>query len=258
MSQVVVFHGIEHKSGCTMTAQSVAELIAREKKEINVLFAALNGRKSTEYMREKVATIDDYKIQLKCGIGIDKNTLSQNRKTDNLYVIAGIDKEEEVRYFMPDMVQTLVDSLNNKFDLLIIDSGSDIDNGLAFGALKMQSLKYLIIEQRESCIRRHEKMREIYENLGISFDKYVLNKYVENDPLTVKYISSRLAIDSTLFFEVGYSDKDRTSEMEYKTLLETAADKYRGDLLKIANGIMDAMNLDNISLKRKRTWNGFM
>ena len=258
MSEVVVFHGIEHKSGCTMTAQSVAELIAKERKELNVLFAALNGRKSTEYMREKVATVDDYKIQLKCGIGIDKNTLNPNRKTDNLYVIGGIDKEEEVRYFVPDMAETLVGSLHNKFDLLIIDSGSDIDNGLAFGVLKMKSLKYLVMEQSESAIKRYEKMQGIYERLGISFNKYILNKYFESDPLTIKYISSRLAIDPSLFIDVSYSDKGRVSEMEYKTLLETAHDKYRGDILKIANDIMQAMNFEKIVLKRKRTWNGFM
>ena len=29
MSQIVVFHGTEHRAGCTMTAQSVAELIAK-------------------------------------------------------------------------------------------------------------------------------------------------------------------------------------------------------------------------------------
>ncbi|MCL2437243.1 MAG: hypothetical protein FWD00_04305 [Clostridiales bacterium] len=258
MGQVVVFHGIEHKSGCTMIAQSVAELIAKEKKELNVLFAALNGRKSTEYMRENVATVDDYKIQLKSGIGIDKNTLSPNRKIDNLYVIAGIHKEEEVRYFMPVMAETMVESLHNKFDLLIIDSGSDIDNGLAFGALRMKSLKYLVMEQSESSIKRYEKMREIYERLEIAFDKHIVNKYVEDDPLTLKYISSRLAIDGSLFIDVGYSNQGRVSEMEYKTLLETAHDKYKGDILKIANDIMKTMNLEHIRLKRKRTWNGFM
>ena len=189
MSYVVVFHGIEHKVGCTMVAQSVAELIAKEKKEITVLFAALNGRKSTEYMKEDVVTIDDYKVQLKSGIGIDEHALAPNRKIDNLCFIAGIEKEEESRYFLPEMVDVLVDSLYTKFDLLILDAGSNIDNGLAFGALTMKNLKYLIIEQSESSIKRYEKMKEIYDKLNIDFDKYILNKHVESDPLTVKYIT---------------------------------------------------------------------
>ena len=258
MSYIVVFHGIEHRVGCTMIAQSVAELIAKEKKELAVLFTALNGRKSTEYMKEDAVTIDEYKIQLKSGIGIDKNALNPNRKTDNLYAIAGIEREEEARYFLPDMVDVLVDSLEEKFDLIIIDAGSDIDNGLAFGALMMKTLKYLILEQSESSLKRYEKMKSLYEKLHINFDKYILNKYIENDPLTVKYISSRLAIDGERFITIEFSDKGRVSEIEYKTLLETANDKYKNNILIIANDIMKTMNLESISLKRKRSWNGFM
>jgi len=258
MGQVVVFHGIEHKAGCTMIAQSVAELIAKEKKELSVLFVALNGRRSTEYMREKVVTVEDYKIELKCGIGIDKNTLSSNRKTDNLYVIGGIEKEEEVRYFLPSMATSLAESLEESFDLIVIDSGSEIDNGLAFGALKLESLRYLIIEQNESSIKRYEKMREIYGKLEIDFDKYIINKYFESDPFTQKYISSRLLIDSSLFLTVGYSDKGRISEMEYRTLLETSDEKFRTDVLAVANEIMAAMHLEAIQIKRKRAWNNFM
>jgi MinD-like ATPase involved in chromosome partitioning or flagellar assembly len=241
-----------------MIAQSVAELIAKEKKEILVLFAALNGRKSTEYMKEEVVTIDEYKIQLKSGIGIDKNSLNPNRKMDNLYVIGGVEKEEETRYFLPDMVDVLVDSLDKKFDLLIFDSGSDIDNGLAFGALTMDNQKYLVFEQSESSIRRYEKIREIYGKLNIEFDKYILNKYVESDPLTIKYIASRLGLDNNLFIAVDNSDRSRVSEIEYKTLLDTANDKYKNDILNIANDIMKTMCMENIRLKRKSVWNVFM
>ena len=258
MSHIVVFHGVEHRVGCTMISQSVAELIAKEKKEITVLFAALNGRKSADYMKEEIVTIDDYKVQLKSGIGIDESALAPNRKMDNLCFIGGISKEEEARYFLPEMVDVFVDSLYGKFDLLVLDAGSDVDNGLAFGALTMKSLKYLIMEQRESSIKRYEKMKEIYDKLCIDFDKYILNKYVESDPLTAKYISSRLSIDVTHFMTVEYSEKGRMSEIEYRTLLEVANDKYKNDTLSIANDIMKNMDLEVIRLKRKRTWNSFM
>ena len=258
MSHIIVFHGIDHKAGCTMVSQSVAELIAKEKKELAVLFAALNGRRSAGYVKEKTATMDDYKIQLKSGIGVDKNTLSPTRKTENLYIVAGVEREEEVRYYLPDMAQTFIESLCKKFDLLIIDAGSEIDNGLAFGALKTKSLKYLIMEQCEGSLTRHEKMKEIYERLDIGFDRYVINKHFENDPLTVKYVSSRLNVENALFMCVSNAEGGRASEMEYRTLLETAEGKYRTDILKIANDIMAAANFESIKLKRKRAWNSFM
>ena len=258
MSHIVVFHGIEHKVGCTMISQSVAELIAKEKKEITVLFAALNGRKSTEYMKEEVVTIDDYKVQLKSGIGIDESSLAPNRKMDNLCFIGGIEKEEEARYFLPEMASVLVDSLYGKFDLLILDAGSDIDNGLAFFALTTKSFKYLILEQSESSIKRYEKMKEIYSRLNIDFDKYILNKHVESDPLTSKYVTSRLSIDNTRLLTVDYSERGRMSEIEYRTLLDLGNDKYKNDILNIANDIMRNMDLDVIRIKRKRAWNSFM
>ena len=241
-----------------MTAQSVAELIAKEKKELAVLFTALNGRASSEYMSAGAVKIDEFKIQLKSGIGIDKNTLNADRKIENLYIIAGVEREEETRYFVPDMAELLLQSLADKFDLIIIDSGSEIDNGLAFGALSMNSIKYLIMEQSESSVKRYEKMHELYERLNVDFDKYILSKYLEDDPLTVNYISSRLLINKSLFFSIGFDDKGRISEMEYRTLLDTGHDRYRADITAIANDVIRAMGLEKIQLKRKRTWNSFL
>ena len=258
MGQIVVFHGISHRAGCTMTAQSVAELAAAEKKELAVLFAALNGRESTEYMSEKTACVDEFKIQLKSGIGIDKGMVGASKKIENLYIISGVEKEEETRMYMPEMAEVLIQSLSDKFDLIVIDSGSEIDNGLAYGALKMKGLKYLVMEQTESSIRRFEKMRGIYEKLGICFDKYILSKYYSDDPLTANYTALRLSLNKALFFEVGFSDRGRVAEIEYKTLLDVGQDKYRAETVKITNDIMRMMNLDNISARRKRSWNSFI
>ena len=258
MSQIVIFHGTSHRAGCTMIAQSAAELAAREKKELSVLFAALNGRKSSEYMSEDSASVDDFKIELKSGIGVDKSALNQSKRIDNMYVILGIGREEEVRSFLPEMAETLIHGLSEKFDLIIIDSGSVLDNGLAYGALKLKGLKYLIMEQTESSIARYEKMRPYYDKLDIGFDKYILSKYCPEDPLTENYISSRLSINKSLFFEIGYQDKGRVSEIEYKTLLETGQDRYRADIAKITNVVMKEMNLEDIPLKRKRSWNNFI
>jgi len=116
----------------------------------------------------------------------------------------------------------------------------------------------LVMEQTESSIKRFEKIKGIYEKLEIDFDKYILSKYYRDDPLTTNYVSERLSIDKSLFFEVGYSDKGRVSEIEYRTLLETGQAGYTADITKIANDLMKEMNLEKISLKRKRSWNSFI
>ena len=258
MSQIAVFHGIEHKAGCTMVAQSAAELIAKEKKGLTVLFAALNGRLSTEYMSDGAVSVDEFKVRLKSGIGIDRNALSRNRRIDNLYMLAGIDKEEEARHFLPEMADVLMQSLCDRFDVIVIDSGCDIDNGLAYGALRMKGVKYLVVEQAESSVRRCERMKGIHEGLSIGFNKYVLSKHLESDPITANYLSSRLGIDKAMLLVAAHSANGRVSELERRTLLETGDERFRRDMLRIANDIMRAIGMEDISIKRRRAWNSFI
>ena len=63
MENIVAFHGADHKAGVTMVAQSVAQIIAESNPDIRVLFAALNGRKSCEFIKKPGKTIAEYKIQ---------------------------------------------------------------------------------------------------------------------------------------------------------------------------------------------------
>jgi CO dehydrogenase nickel-insertion accessory protein CooC1 len=156
------------------------------------------------------------------------------------------------------MAGILAESLFDKFDLVIIDAGSEIDNGLAFGALGLKCQKYIVMEQTESSLKRYEKNRELYERFGIYFNKYILNKYFDNDPLTINYVSSRLGLEKSLFMNVKYQENGRIAEMEYRSLLETGQEKYKNDVLEKANDIMREMNLEKICLKRKRSWNNFI
>ena len=258
MNHIFVFHGAEHKAGCTMIAQSAAELIARANKDVSVLFTAMNGRKSGEYVCEDTETIDQYKTRLHSRIGIEKSLLKPYKKTENLYVIAGVEKEEEARHYFPEDGYALLESLCGAFDIIIVDSGSELDNGLALGALRKGGFRYLIFEQAESSLERYERARGVYKRMEIGFDKYLVNRFTDGDPYTLSYIASRLALDRELFSKVELCKAGRQAELEHKTLLDFDEEKYGKDILKLANELMRALNMDEITWKRKRKWKSFI
>ena len=258
MNHIAVFHGAEHKVGCTMLAQSVAELIAKANKEIDVLFTALNGRKSAEYVCEDTETIDRYKPRLHSRIGIEKSLLKPYKKSENLYIIAGVEKEEEARHYYPEDGQALLESLIGSFDLVVVDSGSELDNGLALSALKKEGICTLVFGQSESSLARYERMRGVYERAEIHFDRYLINQFIDTDPYTLPYISSRLGLDKEQLAKVAFCQAARQAEMEHKTLLDFKEEKYRKDIAKVASAVMAALNISETTQRRKRGWKSFI
>lgn len=258
MSHTFVFQGAEHKVGCTMIAQSVAEAAAKANREIQVLFAALNGRQSAEFALEGTPSMDLYKMQLHSGIGIEKGLLKPCQKLENLFMVSGIKREEQARHYFPKEAEVFLDSLHKDFDMIIIDAGSELDNGLALGALQRGTFRYMVLEQSESSLGRFERTLESYNRLGIDFDKYMINKFVEGDPYTMGYIASRLMLDKPVLEKVSLCSSGRRAEMERKTLMELGEEKYKKAITKIANDMMIALNIGEARPQRKRKWKTFI
>src|SRR5665647_3532592 len=97
MDKLFSFHGIDHKVGVTMIAQSVAELIANERKDLKILLITLNGRKNAGYVKENIETIDNYRMQIDSKIIISKDFLGGTKRYENLHMLAGLMKESEER-----------------------------------------------------------------------------------------------------------------------------------------------------------------
>ncbi len=119
MNNIVVFHGVDHKVGTTMIAQSVAEMIAREKQIYKVLLLFLNGRKSTDYIREEFNSIGQIKMQIDNRIISGKEIAKICRCHNKLYMLAGVGKPEEERCYYPDTAEFILNSLKNEFDLIM-------------------------------------------------------------------------------------------------------------------------------------------
>ena len=246
MNNVVVLHGIDHKVGTTMIAQSVAEIISVRKQNLKVLLLFLNGRRSTDYVREEFDSITRFRMQLENRIISGKEIVKACRCQNNLYMLAGIESPEEERYYQPDMSAYLLSTVKNEFDLVLVDSGNTLDNGLALGALTCSDLRFLILTQQETMLRRYEVLQPLYQKLKISFAGFIINKFSSQDPYDLGYLSMRMDTVKSRIKRVEQTGSSRLAEMEYRTLLSFQDQRYTQDVLSLANLILELTEKEQI------------
>ncbi|NLP30833.1 MAG: hypothetical protein GX363_06880 [Clostridiales bacterium] len=257
MSQMFVFHGVDSKVGTTMISQSVAELIADNLKDKKILFASLNGRLNDQYADHVGESIEGIKIYLDNKVLSTNELMESCKRTDNLYHIAGIDSIGVSRYYHPETAMYFLEAIEDCFDIIVVDSGNELDDGLAIGALEGIKEKFCIITQQESVLKRYEKLETIYKKLGISFNCVIINKYNTSNSYDLDYITNRLSISSEEIMKVEMTDLYLQAEMDCCTLIHYNDRNYINDIIEISNKILGLCNID-ICLKRKRKWRSFI
>ncbi|HYE67065.1 MAG TPA: hypothetical protein VEA58_00555 [Anaerovoracaceae bacterium] len=252
------FHGADHKVGTTMISQSVAEIISAHHPNLRILLIAMNGRESTEYIRETPVGIDSMKFHIDNKMSTGEDFLKTCTHKGNFYIMAGISNETEERYYHPEMAKYLLEEVAPEFDLVFADCGNELDNGLAVGTLSVSEEVLLVASQQESVIRRYEKNRKILDDLGIGISVLIINKYYEQDPFGLPYIASRLEIEKEKFLKVESAGYSRQAEIDYKTLLEYKNEGYLQDIIAVANNILNKNGIKEIQRQRKSRWKSFI
>jgi cellulose biosynthesis protein BcsQ len=252
------FHGADHKVGTTMTAQSVAETISFYHPNLKILLAAMNGRESSEYVRELPVSIDSMKFHIDNRMIDADDFLKTCTHKGNFYIMAGISNEAEARYYHPDMAGYLLEEVAPEFDLVITDAGNELDNGLTVGALSLSEEVFLIVTQQESALRRYEKNRKLLEDLGVGVAAFIINKYYEQDPYGLSYLSDRLETGKEKLYKVDSAGWSRQAEIEGKTLLEYKNETYILDIIVLANLILNKTGFAEIRRQRKSRWKSFI
>ena len=258
LHNLFVFHGADHKVGTTMISQSVAETISDSDPNLKVLYLALNGRGSTEYIRMPTVSIDSMKNLISNKMINRHDFLRTCRTTDRFYMLAGILNELEERHYLPEMATYLLEEVSPEFDLVIADCGNTPDNGLAAGALQASGRMFYLITQQESVLNRCEKQRELYSALGVTEIVYLVNKYRKQEPYSVPYIGERLGIEKNLLCKIAASDYSGRAEIDHKTLIGYRDEGYFHDILSVANLILEKTGRKKAAEKRRFRWKSFI
>lgn len=258
MNGMFAFHGVDSKVGTTMLSQSVAEMITDQCKEIRVMLLHLNGRSGTEYVNHVGESVEGIKMYLDNKVLSTRELIDSCKRTDNFFLLGGVESIGHARQYFPESASYLLDSLHEEFDLIIVDTGNDLDNGLAIGALEQIPNRFCILTQQESIIKRYEKSKEVYERLGFSFAHTIINKYTELDPYRTEYIAERLGLAQNEILKVEATGNGRQAEMEYRTMIAYHNEGYNSDITRIANLLLTTSNFEPIESQRKKRWRHFI
>ena len=239
--KIFVFHGCDYKVGTTMTAQASAELIAKKRKDLKILFLCLNGRASTNYCGEDVKSIEMIKMRADNNLLTEEDIRKISCMKNELHVIGGVSGILTHRYYSTEFPEQILHLAVNIFDLIVVDSGNDIDSGLAVGALKLTEHRFMVMAQNETILRRYEIIKSLYDALDISFKYFVINRYAKDDPHDEKYIRKRLNMTEKekVIMLSDENEYARYAEIDHNTLLDYKCGEYFSGIGEIAGNILE-------------------
>lgn len=241
MGSVITIHGSDHKSGVTMLSTSVCMELHRRFPDRAVMFLALNSQPSLDYIADPAPSIDDLKEGLERNLLSPGNIMGMCRQTEHFFLLGGVKDFTQRFDYTPEFAVRLITLLRNHLDFLVIDAGNDIDYSLSFGTLLVRDgIRFLVLPQNESGIRRFEERRWLYDRMDSGFHRIILNRFFPKDPLDLPFLASRLRIPGEQFLTVRMGGYARQAESSHQSLLSFRNDAYREDLRRLIDCILDS------------------
>lgn len=253
MDKVFVYYGVDHKCGTSMICQSVAEKIAKEFPALKILIAHTEGRRGTDFVSGVCESMERIRPYLAEGFLDGEEVFSKSKFKGNLYFVAGAEQLDSSNNYHPGMSDVFISTMKSKFDLIFCDSGSEIENGLALGALFMADAVYIVMQQSESALRRFEWLYPLYKKLNVKTAGYLLNKYDKDSPYSMKYLQERLDFIDNEFITIRESQQGKQAEIERCTLNHYNEKTYNVDIINMANRVLKRAGLACIPERKKRS-----
>jgi len=167
-----------------------------------------------------------------CSADLDEISEKSHYK-DNLHIIEGLHTPGTGSMVHPNTASAFLRSLKERFDYIICDTGSEIDQGLPLGCLLEADAVYLILSQRETALRRYEWLKMLYEKLHLPIKALVLCRYRKKGVYNEKEIASRLGIEEKNLFVIRESSFGELAEMQDLSLLSFNDKHFSMDLEKL-------------------------
>ena len=240
MNNVFAFHGVDHKVGTTQIAQCVAELLSKKYPDSSVLLIQGDGGRGSEYCNHVNESIERIRPFLAQSVINTEEIKLKSLYKDNLYIIGGQDKPEFSEYLTPDMAEILIAAVKEVFDFVIIDTGSQIEDSFALGAVLSTDRLYFIINQRESTLRNYEFYSYLYERIDVVPDLIIINCFNKRSLYEKDYIEERLMIDESKILTIRESKQGAKAEINGKSIVSLKPEKaFINDLEEIIKDIVE-------------------
>ncbi len=252
MGRIISFFGADHKAGVSQTALAAAESLAENYPYLKVLLLHMEGRSGREYvqnLREDLEGIRPYLLDRVLD-GEEAGDKAQYR--GNLYIIGGDEAPGSAENYSLDMAEYMLGVFAQVFDVVLCDSGSDMEHPMALGALFSADRLYYVLSQSEICLKRMERLLPLFEKLDLAEGRFVLCGCDRNSPFSPAYCAKRVETEPSRMFPIRLSRKAADAEIEGKSLYSYRESGYRRDADILAEDMVKAFGL--VKGGKERSW----
>lgn len=175
INNVVTFLGADSKVGTTITAQAVAEILAKNT-GLRIGFLNLSGQPSFNYLPDSEGFgLDIVKTKIFNFVLSADELKSAMVHVDNLYVLPSVKILTDLKLYKPKHIEYLINLASGVFDVVIVDAGYYPNSGLYIGAINASAIRYLVATQQEACKTAFEVTRDqLFKLLQIDTESFML------------------------------------------------------------------------------------
>ncbi len=213
--KIISIIGGDSQVGTTMIAQSLGESLVLYGKRVLVLF--ISGNYGNDFLKQGNCSIDD--IGGKSDV---ENNFSRVREiieySGGLAYVGGLKKIYELPFYSIDFVGKVANEIQEDFDYMIVDGGSNINSPLTISSLVYADARFIVLTQHEKSVKRYRNIREVLLEPKQLKGRIILNKYAEVEGLYTKehvefLLSEYIAVGFSLRPEGGEKENERETLM---------------------------------------------
>lgn len=229
MATKVTFFGAGSGVGTTMIAQSVAEALAFN--GVRVMFILASSSPFWDYCKQNGRndnTIDSLRAKLHSD-DVDKSDIMDIcYKKDGFCILPPISNLTMIKYYKEDDIDRICELINEDFDYIIIDGGSNIQYPLGISALNSGEKVYIVVKQTEKSLNRFKLLAESVLNSMAKNYSIIVNDFIPESP----YYSLRIleGLFKRKVHSIPYMKNGSDAELRRETLM--ILPRYRNGIIE--------------------------
>jgi len=245
--KIVCFFGADSDVGVTMLTDCLAQYIS-ENSEARVLNLKANYQKSDYYTnahKNHAIGLEHLRVKIANNIlSYDEFVDACHCVDDTYHILYGVGDLMTFREFNVEIVSELINIVNDYYDLIIIDAGTNLDCPLAVSSLRSSDFNFLITTQGRIALENFKLVKNQWLNrLDINDFNLVVNKAKNNS-----YLQTPLEVANDYGYDyscsIAYSEHGEQAEQDGRTLLSFNDDDFNTSLGMLSSIVCSHYGID--------------
>lgn len=254
--KVVSFFSAMPNIGATHAIYCVAHRLAELTQE-SIALVITNPLDSGEmYCDYKGIRLPDVKEQVNTKLMTASDLKQKMHKAkENLYILAGNNDMRARHRYPTETIENLVSTLKNEFSIILLDSGSSVENNLTITSIMQSEMRFMFLTQSEKAVKMTTTMYDqILKPLEVEESSVlgVLLKEEETLSLTrsdltrktkINIIGGLPLLEDRIFDRI---DSERKTVLEIKGVKRSVQNRFQSEIDKVVRMIASNFRIKTI------------